>query len=257
MRLFMALVMAAFPAFLSAVEVVKVDGEVLQGSIEEIHLDESLRIRTADKRLFEVEWAEIRSIDGKVIHAPPKPERPFWAKGWYLDLIELGVAAGSYPTSMESKLNAASGLPGVSTGRVDVNMLGLYWPVGAKRDLLLGGMMESTGHIVSQGNQSWSLDRELYAFSTLYFPFGRIGDNFFLRGDIGLVDARYASPEFAQAQNGTGVGFKVGIGYAVPLGRFVRPLLNFGYGLQTIGDGDPGMDLGVYQGIDFDVGVLW
>ena len=189
--------------------------------------------------------------------APAKAPRPFWAKSWYVDVFDLGVAAGSYPSTMEAKLDAAGALPAATRGRIEVNVLGLYWPLGAKRDLLVGGMWDSTGDGVTQGNKSWSLYRELYALSTLYFPFGKIGDQFFLRGDLGVVQSDYSGQEFAQAQNGWGAGLKVGIGYAVPLGNTVRPMLNFDYAYDNVFQGDPGMDLGTYQGINFDIGVLW
>jgi hypothetical protein len=122
---------------------------------------------------------------------------------------------------------------------------------------LLGGINDSTFTMVSQGSARWSLERDLYAFSAMYFPFGKIGDHLFFRSDAGFVRAYFVGSGLGEGDRGLGAGLRLGVGYAIPMGRFIRPLLNFGYVFHNIVYGDARMDLGTYQGISFDVGLLW
>src|ERR1700677_5113841 len=74
-------------------KIVKTDGEVLSGTVEEYRLNKYIRIRTSDGKPHEIEWPDIQKLNGRLI-TPPMPvahqRREFWKKSWYLNPFELG-----------------------------------------------------------------------------------------------------------------------------------------------------------------------
>lgn len=239
-------------------EIVKTDGEVLSGMIEEYKRGESVRIRTQDGTVFEVDWDDIKEINGESV-APPRPPdqapRQFWQKGWYLDLIDLGFTELSYPAATAQsirEIRAAYG--GGSGGQLSLNYLGFYWPVGARRNLLLGFTINALADPVVDGGaeqESWQLNQYIYAFSSLYFPFGRIGDGLYVVGNVGPAAA------VQDGYSASGLGLLAGGGYMIPLGNSVRPRVELAYSVKSLSSGSPYFASGIYQALSLDFGLMW
>ncbi len=51
-------------------EVVKNDGEVLSGTITKIELNDYIRIRTAGGKVFQVDWKDLKQLNGKSVASP-------------------------------------------------------------------------------------------------------------------------------------------------------------------------------------------
>jgi hypothetical protein len=260
----LALLLLVFAVGLKAAEVVKVNGEVLSGSIEDLQLNEYIRIRTKDQKLFEVRWDEIRKLNGKEVVAPtagkgvsPSAEaapskREFWQKGWYLDLFEAGPARLRYPSEMSATMDTLRDLPGAdSPGAMSLQMLGIYWPVGVQRQTLLGFIISGASDPVIQAGNIWELNQYLDSFSALYFPRGKIGDGLYLRGDVGFAEVVLSK------ERASGLGFLTGLGYVMPVSNIIRPFVNLNYSLKLINNGSPFIAQGPYQSVGLDFGLLW
>jgi hypothetical protein len=241
-------------------EIVKTDGEVLSGTVEEYRFDDYIRIRTSDGKLYEIEWPDIRKLNGMAI-APPtplaRPRREFWQKSWYLNPFELGFGVTAVPAKMNALMNSYRNLPGYDGDtKVSINALGIYFPVGAQRQTLLGFVLvEDTSDGISQLNNFWDLEQNIfYSISGMYFPFGKIGDGLYVKGNFGVADVYFSG---YGGYSETGPGVLAEVGYVFPFGRFVRPLVNINYSLKDIGTSDEYVERGIYQSASFNIGLLW
>jgi hypothetical protein len=262
----LALLVFAFAVGVKAAEVVKVNGEVLTGTIEDLQLNEYVRIRTKDQKLFEVRWDEMRKLNGKDVVASgvtitaetAAPKKEFWQKSWYLNILEVGPARLSYPSDMSAALDTLRDLPGAaSPGAMSIQMAGFYWPVGVQKKTLVGFMISGSGDAIVQGNKRWQLNEYLTALSALYFPVGKIGDGLYLRGDVGAASVLFSGSGSGSLEQGGGFGFLTGLGYVMPISDSLRPFVNLNYSLKSIGSGSAFIAQGVYQSGGLDCGLLW
>jgi hypothetical protein len=265
--------LACLAGALGAAEVVKKDGEVLSGAIEDLRLDEYIRIRTADKRLFEVEWKDLAKLNGKPVEAAAPlgmpepitvtpaleaPHRKFYEKGWYLDLLELGIAVPQLPGSVRDRFEQAAALPRASRIDMGMGMLGLYFPVGSQHKALLGVMASAQATGVSQDGYRWSFVQDIFGVSGHYYPAGKIGDGFFLRGDLGWAEAVFSSSALGGPEETLeGTGFKVGAGYAFPAGDWVSPMIALDLLVTNFDHSTPNLPAGIYQSFNLNAGLLF
>ena len=239
-------------------KIVKTDGEVLSGTVEEYRLNKYIRIRTSDGKPHEIEWPDIQKLNGRLI-TPPMPvahqRREFWKKSWYLNPFELGfINVMGVPAKMNALMNANRNLQYYSGGTLlNLNVLGLYFPVGAHKQILLGfDFAEGT----SEFNKFWDLEQNLsYSISGMYFPYGKIGDGLYVKGNFGLASVTLSG--YGSYYTETGPGILAEIGYVFPFGTSVRPLINVNYSIKDIGASDEYVERGIYQSASINTGCLW
>ena len=242
-------------------EITKTNGEVLSGAVEEYKLNEYIKIRSPDGKLYEINWRHIWKLNGRLITAPMPPvhkRREFWQKSWYLNPIEFGFYnVMAMPAKMNAQMNSYRYLPYYNgDSKLNINMLGFYFPVGARKQTLLGFVFdEETSDGISQSNNFWVLEQDLsYSISGMYFPYGKIGDGLYVKGNIGLASVYFSG---YGGYSETGPGVLAEIGYVFPFGRFVRPLININYSIRDIGASDEYVERGIYQSASINTGCLW
>jgi hypothetical protein len=276
--LVLALLLFLAPAIgVWAAELVKSNGEVLTGTIEDLPANDYIRIRIKDGKLFEIPRNEIRKLNGKEVVAvggvkpgevdwqdvpPDDGSRPakkeFWQKSWYLDLLEVGRAWLSYPSDTSAAMDALRGLPGTSSPPpLSLQFLGFYWPIGAQKKALLGFNVDASADAVFLDGQQWQLNQYIYSVSALYFPLGKIGDGLYLRADAGAAALIMIVPGRGRVEQSQGIGFLTGLGYMMPISDVIRPFVNLNYSLKSIGNGGAYTASGIYQSVGLDLGLLW
>jgi len=227
-------------------QIVKSDGEILNGTIEDMQPNEYVRIRTADNRLYRVAWQDISEFNGRAV----RHERRFWQKGWYLDLLELGASQLSYPPATLNTLQALQKINNAPNGdQLEITFLGIYWPVGSARNLLLGFTVDGNGD--NRAGTQYQLNQYIDSFSVRYYPFSRIGDGLFLMGDLGPAEVEL------DGYVERGWGFLGGVGYAFHTGELVSPLLSVFGSSESISGNDPYLAQGTYSAWGVKVGLLW
>ena len=140
-------------------------------------------------------------------------------ESWYA-YWGLGYVEHTYPNELQHILDDLKGLRGVDHLALALDQLGFYWPQGDK--VLIGGIVTSSLDAYA-GVIDLDIRHYLYALSVMYFPTHRIGEGFFMRGDMGL--ARMITER--SRQRGTsnwGTGLQFGVGYGVPVTSGTRIL---------------------------------
>lgn len=169
---------------------------------------------------------------------------------WYF-YWSFGFADNKYPENLDTVLDALESSPGVDRMQGGMDMLGFYWPVQDR--LNLGFAISGTWDSFDTPIGDLQYNQYLYAASVMKFFGKEIGDGFFLRGDLGFAratvtaDTIFGSYEDA---SGTGMGFLLGVGYAIPVSEESRVMLSFNVSNKDI-DGEN------WSAVSFNIGGLW
>ena len=159
----------------------------------------------------------------------------YWAFGFgsanYTGDIKTGI----------SELENSTGFDHSSTTAVD--LFGFYWPVFEQNTIMgvvLNGVTET--YRSSSLAADASLTTSQLSFSTMYFFGEEPGDNFFLRGDIGLgrVGITVTNDQNISLTGATdsGIGIRIGAGYGIPVSGDSRVLITFLLGKNSTDEGD-------------------
>ncbi len=266
--------------FAFGAEIIKKDGEVISGNIQDIQLNEYVRIKTTEDRVFQIEWNDISTLNGKPVASVNQNKRSvtnlagssmnrkreFWEKGWYANLLGLGLSGVGYPSNTQNTLNLVKQVPGASQDLpVSLDFLGFYWPVGDEKQWLLGFIINGTGDSYNSSitGEHLYLFQYLYSFSAMYFPLEQIGSGLFFRGDLGLASILAQDTYSNYQANGSGLGILLGGGYAFKLNDSLSLLLNLNFVIRQIDTVSSNfyvdylMKTGSFSTVNVNVGLLW
>lgn len=147
----------------------------------------------------------------------------YWGIGW---------GGHSYSDDARERLQDQQGLDHAEIG---LDLLGFYWPIG--ENTVIGGIMNVTGDVYSAEALKTTIVTSLLSFSTMKFLTNKIGEGWFLRGDIGLAQSstkvEVGSLSDTETSD-TGFGFLLGGGYGLPVSAGTRLLFNFNYSIRRI-----------------------
>ena len=153
---------------------------------------------------------------------------------WYT-YWDLGYPSISYPSELQDALDMLEDL-GMDNARVNIGILGFYWPLANNRTIL-GGIIDGCGDRYEKMGVSLQINQYTYAFSCMHFLNDNIGKGFFLRGDIGfsklVVQTSTGSDESSDSSD-WGTGFLFGGGYGFPITPGTRITLNANYSLKRV-----------------------
>ncbi|MCC7404620.1 MAG: hypothetical protein IT288_09515 [Bdellovibrionales bacterium] len=123
------------------------------------------------------------------------------------------------------------------------DLLGFYWPV-FEQNTIMGVVVNG----VTESYRSSGLDVDVgvttmqTSFSTMYFWGAEPGDNFFLRGDIGIgrvtVSVTNDQNWAYTGATDSGIGVRVGGGYGIPISGESRVLITVLVGKNSTDEGD-------------------
>ncbi|MCB0387113.1 MAG: hypothetical protein KDD43_17095 [Bdellovibrionales bacterium] len=164
-------------------------------------------------------------------------------ESWYT-YWAFGFGSANYSGDIKtgiSELENSTGFDHSSTTAVD--LFGFYWPVFEQNTIMgvvLNGVTES--YRSSGLNADASLTTSQLSFSTLYFFGEEPGDNFFLRGDVGIgrVGITVTNDQNISLTGATesGIGIRLGAGYGIPVSGESRVLITFLLGKNNTDEGD-------------------
>ncbi|MEQ1665883.1 MAG: hypothetical protein ABL927_10960 [Bdellovibrionales bacterium] len=158
---------------------------------------------------------------------PPKKSSGVTAdEDWYT-LWGLGISGISYSDkSLQAAVDIMDRTPGIDHSASNFDLFGFYWPM-ADRKSMQGFIINVLSDSFTAGNESLTIDQNLYAYSYHKFYGANIGDGWFLRGDIGLVkDIVEVKGTLAfTSTSKTGFGVLAGGGYGWGIGTDTRMLL--------------------------------
>ena len=130
---------------------------------------------------------------------------------------------------LNDALDEIEDIPGVSRGRLGLDILGFYWPLADKKSMH-GFVINSTSDslIDDDSDDRFSIHQHTYSYSYHQFFGANIGDQWFWRGDIGIarfvIDINSSSLNFTEDSD-LGIGALVGGGYGFAIGQETRMLL--------------------------------
>jgi hypothetical protein len=190
----------------------------------------------------------------------PAPGRPapaeadataFWDDSFFVIPFEVGLTSLSFPQGMSVNLDKIRNNPNfVNETEIHYSCLGLYLPLGSRRKLLVGASLDIDSDILDSTTVSSLLEYSCGP-SLIYFPFGRIGEGFYTRADLGFAHVELGG------DGGNGVGAQAGFGYLFrPLLDF-RPLVGCTYAVKGLTQGDAGVLAGAYQAVSVDLGCIF
>lgn len=161
-----------------------------------------------------------------------------------------GYAGMSYPGDLDDLLEFVESLPGVDRLTLGLDMLGFYFPVDERT--VLGFVVNGAADRVEVSSDEWMQINSLtYAFSVMRYLQHRVGDGFFVRGDLGpaihTIEGKRITPDSSE----WGLGGLVGAGYGLPVGLGTQLLLNLNSAVRQV-EGDATTTLGVSLG-----GLFW
>lgn len=124
-----------------------------------------------------------------------------------------------------------------------VDLLGFYWPVFEQNTIMGVVLNGATDHYESSSlNIDLSVSASQTSFSTMYFFGAEPGDNFFLRGDLGLgrisATATDNNNVSVSGATNTSLGLRIGGGYGIPVSEGSRVLITLLVGKTNSDDGD-------------------
>lgn len=161
----------------------------------------------------------------------------------------IGFADHTYEEPLDSLIEYADSLPGVTRTQTAYDLFGFYWPFNSGKTM--GGfVMSGTSDRLEDAWDSVTINQYLYAGSIMHFFGKEVGDGFFLRGDLGfakaVVDTSFSNPQSSD----TGNGILLGIGYGIPISEGTRILIS----LTTSHNNIEGDD---YSATALRIGGLW
>ena len=155
-------------------------------------------------------------------------------ESWYF-YSGVGVSNLTYPDELDTILNELKSQPGVSNVRLNLDLLGFYFPLGYKT--IIGVIIDAMADRYEDfSNNYFQLNHYLYAASMMHYLFGQeIGRGLFIRFDAGLAKSVVqlsgtSGPTFSDS----GFGFVAGGGIGLPISKGTRLLFNANYTNRTI-----------------------
>ncbi len=174
---------------------------------------------------------------------------------WYL-LWGLELPRINHPEPTRSLIDASKHRKGATAARVGQDGPGIY--IRINQNLMAGLALNFLGEVVEDGN-GFGVGVFLINFgaSVWYFP-TEIGRGWFLRGDLGQAEGARInsgpvlwSPGAGNENDiGTGIVFRVGAGYSLPITRGTRIVLSINFASW-------GLDEGTWRTMGFSLAGLF
>lgn len=198
----------------------------------------------------------LNSSEPEVVEAPkPTQEKNDLRsknEDWYI-YFGLGFGSVRYNNKdLQDALDTLKDDSSISHVTVVLDLIGFYYPV-FNHSSMIGFVMSGVGESFERNSEKVSIYQYQYSFSAMRFFGTNIGDGFFLRGDIGPTRFRVEaenSQVSVSDESDWGLGFTLGGGYAVPVSRDTRLLLNSNISLRDA-EGDKVMTLAFTAGFLF------
>lgn len=157
-------------------------------------------------------------------------------ESWYT-YWELGYANISYPVELQEAIDVLENFPGVDRTKVNIGILGFYWPLKNNRTLL-GGMIDGCADRFDVSLLGYStymqINHYLYSFSVMHFLNNTVGNGFFLRSDVGFAKMMVDKKDEGDRTSDWGMGFLVGGGYSLPVTEGTRIIINANYSIKRV-----------------------
>ena len=160
----------------------------------------------------------------------------------------IGLSDTSYPSGLDSALDAMAALPGTYRLEVTVDAFGFYWPLPDEKTIL-GFVVSGSGDRIFDSADFLQVNTYLYSLSTMHFLGSQPGDGLFFRGDVGISKAVITSSVIPDQISDSGSGFLIGIGYGISTSGSSL-LFNLNYANKTI-------ESETYSTIGISAGILW
>lgn len=146
---------------------------------------------------------------------------------WYT-LWGLGFARANYGDGyVETLMDNTDNVPGVDRSTLSYDMFGFYWPMADKKSMQ-GFVVNVVYDSLDGSGGTFSIDQTRYAYSYHQFFGANIGDGWFWRGDIGLVQYTVSldtTTIYDDDSSDFGLGVLAGGGYGFSLGSETRLLV--------------------------------
>lgn len=151
----------------------------------------------------------------------------YWGGGW---------SNVTYPEELENALDWLDAQPGTSNLTINLDLLGLYWPLSEHQ--IVGFVSNGFGDRYEVENEWMQINGFTYAISTMHFLQSRIGQGPFVRLDVGpALHVIQSSVSDRDETSDWGLGVLGGVGYGLPVTSGTRLLFQVNYGLRRI-EGD-------------------
>ena len=241
------------------------DGSVLRGTLRETDDTSKVKIVLADGSEFVRPKIEVERISTDTLvvtrYEPQKVKEKNLLESWY-GYVGAGYAQPFY--SGQTKREFDNFIRSENPRRLGIGLdyFGIYLPLQNERTLV-GGIINSTthGYGITEGN--YFLTKTYMAVSAMHFLQNRIGDGFFVRGDLGfsslstdisgfsnLLPGEPVSISFPFIQDENGFAATLGAGYGFVVTPESRLLLKTTFNLQRF-DGTNYYTLGISLGLLF------
>lgn len=179
-----------------------------------------------------------------VMSGQARAETESWYTYW-----GFGFVGHTYEEPLNSLVEFADGLPGVTRTQTATDLFGFYWPV-LQDKTALGFVISGSSDRLDVDSEYVSISQSLFGASVMHFFGDEIGDGFFLRGDLGVsslvVDSSFGEP----VSSDSGSGILLGAGYGIPVSGDSRVLITFTTSTNNI-DGYE------YHSAGIRVGGMW
>lgn len=248
------LFIAALAVGLPAEEVVKTDGQVIEGKVLSRQDGEAIRIEDAQGKVWEIEWNDIRKVGGQRLGDPglpmPKLDAHFSDQDWFA-YWALGFGGLSYPSAWQGALESW----GTRQMSLSLDMLGFYWPVNGRKTLL-GFVVNGFGDawLSRSGLRMANFNQYVYGFSAWQSLQGRLGDGWFVRADLGpavsLLSTNDMTSGGLSVSRAVGFGATLGVGFLFGNNSENRFAPSLYYSPRYV-EGE------LYQSYGGQAGILW
>ena len=191
---------------LAAVEIVKVDGEVLHGEILERLEGQSVRFKGEDGKTYVFYWDELKSVDGERLRGSGPAPGKFMDQTWFA-YWALGAGFARYEAA------------GLSPGgdhqlALGLDMFGFYWRLDRRN--ILGFVANGIGDAYLDSNNTITqVSHYTYGLSAWHSLQDELGNGAFLRLDLGparLVESIDGGGRTLRASSDWGFGTVLGAG---------------------------------------------
>ncbi len=145
----------------------------------------------------------------------------------------LGFPFVQYPDELKQTIEQAEEA-GFSNAAIMLDLLGFYFPIGEK--IILGTALNVWGDRYTLDDTFFQLTSYTIGASTMVFLQDRIGEGFFIRGDVGGARLVLDLSDADDITSDWGLGFRIGGGYGIPVSRETRILLHLNYSRRSLDD---------------------
>ena len=156
----------------------------------------------------------------------------------------LGFANLNYTGNIDNDIDSLKANAGYKHDTsMSADLFGFYWPVFEQNTIMGVVLNGATDNFRSSSlNIDLSVTASQLSYSTMYFFGAEPGDNFFVRGDIGLgrigATATDSNNISVSGATNTGIGVRLGCGYGILVSEESRVLITLLFGKNNSDDGD-------------------